>query len=171
LSNPSTDGRLSHVLNVEREMLATAILSLTDSERLVFTLYYYEELATEQLALMLNQTGGSISQIHDSALSHLHNRLACLEARTPESRKLSDLTCASTVGLDKCSISAELWLRAGSIQEIKIKLWRNDEPQDWSVEINGLLHEHVSIEILEDLVAAALIVAETWLTETTTNRQ
>jgi hypothetical protein len=49
------------------------------------------------------------------------------------------------------------------------KLWRNDEPQDWYVEINGLRHEHVSTEILEDLVAAALIVAETWLTETTTN--
>ena len=46
------------------------------------------------------------------------------------------------------------------MQEIKIKLWRNDETQDWSIEINGLRHEHVSSEILEDLVECALIVAE-----------
>jgi hypothetical protein len=25
------------------------------------------------------------------------------------------------------------------MQEIKIKLWRNDQAQDWSIEINGLL--------------------------------
>jgi hypothetical protein len=168
---PSTDDRLSHVQDVERNTLATAILSLTDSERLIFTLYYYEELTTEQVELMASEVGGSISQIHDSALSHLHNRLACLGARTPENRKLSDLTCASIDGLDEGSISVNRRLRAASIQEIKIKLWRNDEPQDWSVEINGLRHEHVSIEILEDLVTAALIVAETWLTETTTPRQ
>ena len=49
------------------------------------------------------------------------------------------------------------------MQEIKIKLWRNDQAQDWSIEINGLLHEHVSSEIMEDLVECALIVAETSL--------
>jgi hypothetical protein len=27
------------------------------------------------------------------------------------------------------------------MQEVKIKLWRNDQAQDWSIEINGLLHE------------------------------
>jgi hypothetical protein len=46
------------------------------------------------------------------------------------------------------------------MQEIKFRLWRNDEAQDWSVEINGLRHEHVSSEILEDLVETALIVGE-----------
>lgn len=152
-------------------MLATAILSLTASERLIFTLYYYEELTTEQVELMLGETGSSIAQIHDSALSHLRNRLTDQRARTPKNRKLSDLACASTAGLDKCSLSADHWLSVGALQEIKIKLWRNDEPQDWSVEINGLRHDHVSSEILEDLVEAALIVAETWLMETTTARQ
>ena len=28
------------------------------------------------------------------------------------------------------------------MQEVKIKLWRNDQAQDWSIEINGLFHEH-----------------------------
>ena len=29
------------------------------------------------------------------------------------------------------------------MQEINIKLWRNDGAEDWSIEINGLRHEHV----------------------------
>jgi hypothetical protein len=52
------------------------------------------------------------------------------------------------------------WSHEGPMQEIKFRLWRNDEAQDWSVEINGLRHEHVSSEILEDLVETALIVGE-----------
>lgn len=56
------------------------------------------------------------------------------------------------------------------MQEIKIKLWRNDQAQDWSIEINGLLHERVSSEIMEDLVECALIVAEKSWTEASTRR-
>jgi hypothetical protein len=46
------------------------------------------------------------------------------------------------------------------MQQIKIDLWHNDEALDWSIEINGLRHEHVSSEIMETLVECALIVAE-----------
>jgi hypothetical protein len=46
------------------------------------------------------------------------------------------------------------------MQEINIKLWRNSESQSWTIEINGLRHEHVNTEILESLVEAALIAAE-----------
>jgi hypothetical protein len=49
-------------------------------------------------------------------------------------------------------------------QEIKICLWHNDESLDWSVEINGQHHEHVSSEILEALVECALILAQISLT-------
>jgi hypothetical protein len=45
------------------------------------------------------------------------------------------------------------------MREINIKLWRNDELRDWSMEINGRFHEHVPDEGLTDLVEAALIVA------------
>ena len=45
------------------------------------------------------------------------------------------------------------------MQEIHIRLQRNDELKDWSMEINGRLHEHVPDEGLTDLVEAALIVA------------
>jgi hypothetical protein len=49
--------------------------------------------------------------------------------------------------------------RVVAMREIHIKLQRNDELKDWSMEINGRLHEHVSDEGLTDLVEGALIVA------------
>jgi hypothetical protein len=51
------------------------------------------------------------------------------------------------------------------MQEIILKLWRNNDAQDWSLEINGLRYEHVSAETLEDLAEAALSVAENSLME------
>jgi hypothetical protein len=51
------------------------------------------------------------------------------------------------------------------MKELKIDLSHNYESLDWSIEINGLRHEHVTSEIMEDLVECALIVAETTLTE------
>ena len=45
------------------------------------------------------------------------------------------------------------------MREINIKLWRNEERHDWSMEINGRFHEHISNDGLTDLVEGALIVA------------
>jgi hypothetical protein len=56
------------------------------------------------------------------------------------------------------------------MQEITLKLWRNDDEQDWSLEINGLRYEHVSAETLEDLAEAALSVAENSLMEAATRQ-
>jgi hypothetical protein len=55
------------------------------------------------------------------------------------------------------------------MQEITIKLWRK-ETADWTVEINGLRHEHVSEEIMEDLSTCALILAQGLLTEAASRR-
>ena len=52
--------------------------------------------------------------------------------------------------------------------QIKIDLWHNDEMLDWSIEINGLRHEHVTSEVIETLVECALIVAERSLTRPVT---
>jgi hypothetical protein len=49
-------------------------------------------------------------------------------------------------------------------REISIVLWHNDESLDWSIEINGQRHEHVTDEIMEALVECALIVAQMSLT-------
>jgi hypothetical protein len=48
--------------------------------------------------------------------------------------------------------------------QIKIDLWHNTEALDWSIEINGLRHEHVTSEVIETLVECAVIVAEKSLT-------
>jgi RNA polymerase sigma factor FliA len=53
-----------------------AILRLPDIERLVFTLYYYEELTTKEIELVLGETESSVSAIHDSALLLLYARLS-----------------------------------------------------------------------------------------------
>jgi hypothetical protein len=45
-------------------------------------------------------------------------------------------------------------------QGIEIQMWLNDESLDWSVEINGQRHEHVTSEVMEALVECAVIVAE-----------
>jgi hypothetical protein len=49
-------------------------------------------------------------------------------------------------------------------REIEIRLWHNDESLDWSVEIDGQRHEHVTSEVMEALVECALIVAQMSLT-------
>jgi hypothetical protein len=56
------------------------------------------------------------------------------------------------------------------MQEIILKLWRNNDAQDWSLEINGLRYERVSAQTLEDLAEAALSVAESSLMEAATRQ-
>jgi RNA polymerase sigma factor for flagellar operon FliA len=54
-----------------RELLADAIADLPERERLVFTLYYYEELETLEIALVLGETPLAVLQLHASALGGL----------------------------------------------------------------------------------------------------
>jgi hypothetical protein len=51
------------------------------------------------------------------------------------------------------------------MHEIKLKVWLDDQAGDWSVEINGVRHEHVTSEILEDLVEVELIKAQKILSD------
>lgn len=44
--------------------------------------------------------------------------------------------------------------------QITINLWHNDEAMDWTIEINGVRHEHVTTGALEALVECELIVAQ-----------
>jgi RNA polymerase sigma factor (sigma-70 family) len=62
-----------------RDILTKAILQLPDHERLVFTLYYYEELTTEEIGLVLGETEIRVSQFHAAALFHLYAQLKDLD--------------------------------------------------------------------------------------------
>lgn len=46
------------------------------------------------------------------------------------------------------------------MQEIAVKLWRNEREKNWAVEINGQRHEAVTIEWVHELVYRALLDAE-----------
>ena len=56
-------------------LLARAIEKLTARERLVLTLYYYEELTMKEVGAVLGVNESRVSQIHSKAVSKLRLRL------------------------------------------------------------------------------------------------
>ena len=70
--------------------LGTAISNLPDRERLVMTLYYYEEMTMREIGLALGVVESRVSQMHASAVVHLRAALRDLGAggvfRRPRSR-------------------------------------------------------------------------------------
>jgi RNA polymerase sigma factor for flagellar operon FliA len=63
------------------ERLTDAIQSLPDRERLVMTLYYYEEMTMREIGLALGVVESRVSQVHASAVVHLRAALKDLAAR------------------------------------------------------------------------------------------
>jgi RNA polymerase sigma factor for flagellar operon FliA len=61
--------------------LADAIQNLPDRERLVMTLYYYEEMTMREIGLALGVVESRVSQVHASAVVHLRVALKDLAAR------------------------------------------------------------------------------------------
>jgi len=57
------------------ERLAEAIADLPDRERLVMTLYYYEEMTMREIGLALGVVESRVSQVHASAVVHLRAAL------------------------------------------------------------------------------------------------
>jgi len=51
------------------------------------------------------------------------------------------------------------------MQEINIKLWRHSEEQDWSAEIHGRRHEHISTKTVDELVEYVVVAAQQALLE------
>ena len=77
LPNRPEDDPLFRYLHAEmRERLTAAIGDLPERERLVMTLYYYEETTMKEIGLILGVVESRISQIHASAVLHLRARLA-----------------------------------------------------------------------------------------------
>jgi RNA polymerase sigma factor for flagellar operon FliA len=71
------DDPLFRFLHAEtRERLTKAINDLPERERLVMTLYYYEETTMKEIGLILGVAECRVSQIHASAVLHLRARLA-----------------------------------------------------------------------------------------------
>jgi RNA polymerase sigma factor FliA len=82
LPNRPEDDPLFRYLHSEmRERLSQAIGDLPERERLVMTLYYYEETTMKEIGLILGVVESRISQIHASAVLHLRARLTDSTAR------------------------------------------------------------------------------------------
>ena len=77
LPNRPEDDPLFRFLHGElRQRLGMAISDLPERERLVMTLYYYEETTMKEIGMILGVVESRISQIHASAVLHLRARLA-----------------------------------------------------------------------------------------------
>ena len=59
-----------------KEMIADAISRLPEREKLVVTLYYYEELTLREIGEVLGVTESRVSQLHTKAILRLKARLA-----------------------------------------------------------------------------------------------
>ena len=66
------------------ERLAGAIAHLPDRERLVMTLYYYEEMTMREIGLALGVVESRVSQVHASAVVHLRAALRDLAGSATE---------------------------------------------------------------------------------------
>jgi len=76
IPNRPEDDPLFRCLRGElRDRLTAAIDQLPERERLVITLYYYEEMTMKEIGLVLGVVESRVSQIHSSAVLHLRAKL------------------------------------------------------------------------------------------------
>ena len=64
-----------------REALAESIAALPEREKIVITLYYYEELTLREIGDVLGVTESRVSQLHTKAILRLRSRLSGVQAR------------------------------------------------------------------------------------------
>jgi len=74
--DPQTQLRLSEL----KALIASAIDTLPEKERLMVSLYYYEELTMKEIGEVLGITESRISQIHSKAVYRLRTKLKSLIA-------------------------------------------------------------------------------------------
>jgi len=76
ISDGCASGPMSHLLRKERvAILAEAIQTLPEKERIVVSFYYFEGLTMREVAEALHLTEGRISQLHTQAMARLRRSL------------------------------------------------------------------------------------------------
>ena len=89
------------------ERLTEAIQSLPERERLVMTLYYYEEMTMREIGMALGVVESRVSQIHASAVLHLRTALADLSSRgVPERPRRSPKQVNRALGIARTAARA-----------------------------------------------------------------
>lgn len=75
-SGPSVEDELTREREVE--LMRDAILGLKEQERVVLTLYYFEELKLHEIATVLGLTESRVSQVRSKAIVRLREKLGKL---------------------------------------------------------------------------------------------
>ncbi len=79
VENQKSDNPQSKVEEAEaKQILADAIGKLSERERMVITLYYYEDLTSKEIGKILGVSDSRVSQLHTKAILRLRGRLARL---------------------------------------------------------------------------------------------
>jgi RNA polymerase sigma factor FliA len=90
-ARPEDDPFFRYLDGELREHLTKAINDLPERERLIMTLYYYEETTMKEIGLILGVVESRVSQIHASAVLHLRARLAMSTTpREPQNKSGED---------------------------------------------------------------------------------
>ncbi len=76
ISDPKSPNPAARVLEEEfRDYLAAAIEELPEKDRVVISLYYYEELTLREIGMILEVSESRVSQLHARALMRLREKL------------------------------------------------------------------------------------------------
>jgi len=83
LGSPEEDPLFRCMKGELKQWTEDAIDELPERERLVTSLYYYEEMTMREIALTMGVVESRVSQIHSAALLHLRVALATLHSPNP----------------------------------------------------------------------------------------
>jgi RNA polymerase sigma factor for flagellar operon FliA len=73
--NDARDSLLAAHFSELQEIMVQAIEALPDKEKLLISLYYYEELTMKEIGLIMGYTESRISQLHTQAMYRLKHKL------------------------------------------------------------------------------------------------
>ncbi len=85
--SPEEDPLFLFMQGETKQRLVDALDELPEKERLVLTLYYYEELTMKEIGLTLGVVESRVSQIHSSAVVRLRSALAGLRPDNSPKKK------------------------------------------------------------------------------------
>jgi len=90
IEDPRATSAIDKLVHEEtKHILAEAIDSLPEQEKLTITLYYYEELTMKEVGKVLKVSESRICQIHSSAIIRLRSRLKDMQSSLAGSGQLS----------------------------------------------------------------------------------
>jgi RNA polymerase sigma factor for flagellar operon FliA len=116
LPGPESDDPLLQCLQGEmRERLAKAIENLPERERMVLTLYYYEELTMKEIGLTLGVVESRVSQIHSSAILRVRSALASATPRKGAVRKATGRNSTSGKSIVRRGVAGETPTKSGAL--------------------------------------------------------